>query len=114
MHAVRSLINQQRDWSIASGFGHMLDHLLHDQRIADDKALSFRSGKTTFAQYCTDVQLHEEHQTQLADTSVHQALELGISGCLVGGLAKFPHVRSTNRVFYCGNYRFERPGRDYS
>src|SRR5215831_17603469 len=91
----------------------MLDHFLHDQRIADDKTLSFWPLKTTFlAQHRTEIQLHEQHQPQLADTPIHQVFKLGIGGSAGAGLTEFQHVRSADSLFYRSNHRFERSGRN--
>src|SRR6266436_186014 len=112
MHPVRPLIDQHRDWSVACGFRYMLRHVLHDQRIADQKTLGLRRSETAFLAYhSTGIELHEQHQPGCADAPLHHALEFGIGGGAPGRLHELRHVRPADRRFQRRDHGFEWLGR---
>src|SRR6201998_2612231 len=77
MHAIGTFINEDCDRSVGSGIGDVLDHLLHDERISDDKSYDLRCLASGFAtQNVAQVEFREKHKTCTPETALHDALQI--------------------------------------
>src|ERR1700751_5355922 len=77
MHAIGTLIYENRDRSIAAGVRNMFDHLFHDQRVSNEEAddpvcVTVRSLTYNFSL----IKLSETHQASLTNSLVDDALHL--------------------------------------
>src|SRR5262245_33023390 len=62
VHAVITLVNENRDGRVRRGVGDGLGHLFHDERITNDEAKHLESLSTMlFAQHLADVKADELH-----------------------------------------------------
>src|ERR1700722_3833325 len=84
MDAVGALIYKNGDRRVRACIRNMLDHFLHDEGIANDEANHLRSvAARFFAQNCTVIQLHKQHQSYCAQAFLDCASQLGKRARLV-------------------------------
>jgi hypothetical protein len=67
MQAIGALIHKHRNRRLRAGIGNILDHLLHDEWIANTKADDPGCiAACFFAQNCVAIKLHEEQESRFA------------------------------------------------
>lgn len=77
MHAVGTFINEDRDRSIGSSIGNVLDHFFHDEWITHHKPRDpGRPGSSFATQNVSQVEFREEHKSRAAEAALYNALQI--------------------------------------
>ncbi|GAA0573423.1 hypothetical protein GCM10008942_22650 [Rhizomicrobium electricum] len=108
MHAIGSFINKDRDGSVGSGIGYVLDHFLHDEGIAHYQPHALGRLGTSFAtQDGAQVEFREKHKTRAAKGTLHNLLQIWKGNCRPRRIEEFDDVRQPDRRFERGHNSVE-------
>jgi hypothetical protein len=109
MHAIGTFIDEDRDGGVRSGIGNVLDHLFHDEGIADHEPYDLgRLGSGLATQNAAEVEFHEKHQTRAAEAALHDTLQIGEGSRSLRRSEKLDHVGLPDRRLERGHDGVER------
>src|SRR5438093_11791864 len=101
MHAVRALINKDRNRRIRARVWNMLNHFFHDEWVADHE--SDHPGRVTsgfFADNRAEIKFHKQHQPRFPYRLLDRAFQLSHSAPSMRRSTELSHVAMAERTLY--------------
>src|SRR6267142_1961058 len=113
MHAVRALINKDRNRRIRARVWNMLNHFFHDEWVANHE--SDHPGRVTsgfFADNRAVIKFRKQHQARFPYRLLDRAFQLSDRARSMRRSPELSHVGMAYRVIYSCKYLIKRLGGD--